>query len=780
MNSFLQWLQDFSHRRSRYERPTEKWVCGNVKNGVCCPQGPDANGQCKVTCLCTPYKKGDRWYCSRSELNGGPCDPGPGPDGKCGCPIVPCTPVLSVRARRGRVAFLVFAAAVGTLFCIFSLYRPSVVVSPGPLNAHHAPLGSNCAQCHGSVDKGFIQWTLTSQKGFKQNERCLTCHSNFNKPDFPRIHSIPKGDLAELRDQMKHSPGGRSLVHQISAAITPSVPHDSDGNLECARCHREHHGADANISDLSNTQCQSCHSRQFDSFKHGHPELGRVVLATADIYDMGEFKKHLLEKRNQQGSISQAIWTAMPKQLQDDLSSGSSGDQPQLVKASLISTMNGFLQQEGRKKKGNNVFQNQREARIALQAEFQDDLSPNFLYPYQRRTRIAFNHNSHINGYFQSTQKKAPTSCTDCHTPEDQGRNIAFKGFQQSCATCHTAQIVPNQEDKTSGFALFRIPLLDVATLKKSNISIGQYPANAQGDLTVITKLLISGDEQYREFDADLRRVATLQSWEDLSAATPEQLVAIQRIIMGLKRLYVDCAKQGKEAIRARLTKAVGSQLTPDVIDYLLKPLPMDVIKGMQSKAIPNLEQEMSAAGNHPTVSLFDSADSIDYSLLYQPKKHTDNYMQTWLTVAVMSKNASAIFNSSPGVHKGFQSCVICHTVEEDENRVVSINWHTWSEKTNERTFTKFAHAPHLTTQCQQCHIIEARVDNDRFKNSFQRLTPVSFEPVFQSMNKDMCTKCHVPQKTGESSGDSCLLCHRYHVGHYESRVPQSTKFSKK
>ena len=138
-----------------------------------------------------------------------------------------------------------------------------------------------------------------------------------------------------------------------------------------------------------------------------------------------------------------------------------------------------------------------------------------------------------------------------------------------------------------------------------------------------------------------------------------------------------------------------------------------------------------------------------------------------------MSKNAKAIFEGSPQLHRSFQSCVICHTVEEDENHQVSINWHTWSENLTERGFTKFAHTPHATLQCQQCHVVEAKVDAERFKNSFKRLNPLSFEPVFQSMDKASCVNCHVSQTVG----DSCLLCHQYHIGKYEQRMAKSRNF---
>jgi Zn finger protein HypA/HybF involved in hydrogenase expression len=53
--------------------------------------------------------------------------------------------------------------------------------------------------------------------------------------------------------------------------VIPATPSD---NVQCAVCHREHHGVDIDITKMTNNQCQTCHQRQFTSFAVGHPELG--------------------------------------------------------------------------------------------------------------------------------------------------------------------------------------------------------------------------------------------------------------------------------------------------------------------------------------------------------------------------------------------------------------------------------------------------------------------------------------------------------------------------
>ncbi len=63
-------------------------------------------------------------------------------------------------------------------------------------------------------------------------------------------------------------------------------------------------------------------------------------------------------------------------------------------------------------------------------------------YPYKRRTRIAFDHNSHIGKHFLGEFKKeAPTTCTACHKPDDAGQTMRTGNFETTCASCHAQQI---------------------------------------------------------------------------------------------------------------------------------------------------------------------------------------------------------------------------------------------------------------------------------------------------------------------------------------------------
>ena len=113
-------LQAFDYRRSPYERPNQKWVCGRLAEGAPCHIGPDGRGHCRADFACRPAKVDDRWRCARSELAGGKCEQGPLPDGTCCVAIPSCRPRLSWRGRRGAIARWVAAVTVGAVLTIMS------------------------------------------------------------------------------------------------------------------------------------------------------------------------------------------------------------------------------------------------------------------------------------------------------------------------------------------------------------------------------------------------------------------------------------------------------------------------------------------------------------------------------------------------------------------------------------------------------------------------------------------------------------------------------------
>jgi hypothetical protein len=295
-------LQKFGLDDSRYERPNQKWVCGRLREGTPCRQGPDARGRCVVIAECQPVKHDDRWQCTRPADAGGKCALGPLPDGTCSHPIEPCAPVRSLRARRGQVAFWSSVLSLGLLIvAIFSPHRWALI-NPGPLSRAHAqllaegagasrragiaateetPARLGCANCHTAAEGGPGTWLLAAtSSGRSDVEKCRACHFRSSPgesldPNILAPHSLAPEHPKLQRVSYSGAAPDRRPRHAF-LALAASIPKAVDGGLACATCHHEHRGSDSGaprLTSMSDQACQVCHRVQFQSFSIGHPEF---------------------------------------------------------------------------------------------------------------------------------------------------------------------------------------------------------------------------------------------------------------------------------------------------------------------------------------------------------------------------------------------------------------------------------------------------------------------------------------------------------------------------
>ena len=266
-------LQKFGFKESKYERPQDRWLCGHLADGRPCTRGPDRNGRCRVTTVCTPRQENGRWQCRRSAQEGGPCERGPFPDGRCCLTMTPCQPQPSLRTRRGRAARWASALAVGIVALLLGAGTASKYVMPGPLTSPHAGL-TDCSSCHAGAGPGRMDWmhTLVQTVPAEQNAKlCLGCHTMGAQPFAP--HSHPVDDLKRLTETSRETAKGSSgLLHRVGLARTVSLPAGGE-KVYCAACHKEHQGEFKDLKQVSNERCQTCHVSKFGSFATSHPEF---------------------------------------------------------------------------------------------------------------------------------------------------------------------------------------------------------------------------------------------------------------------------------------------------------------------------------------------------------------------------------------------------------------------------------------------------------------------------------------------------------------------------
>ena len=420
-------------------------------------------------------------------------------------------------------------------------------------------------------------------------------------------------------------------------------------------------------------------------------------------------------------------------------------------------------------------------------------------YPFTRRTRIFFDHISHLEKHFQDAQAKAnaPGSCLGCHQTDAAGRLMLVKNFAATCAACHGRQIQGEGRADAPGVAVLRVPGLDARTLGERGLRIGDWPEQAEGKLTPFMQVLLSSDAKTSEAIKTLAKVDLL----DLLDAKTNELKAAEQLVWGVKELFFDLTTKGQAALRERLAVVLHRELSAEELTRLAGQLPVDAVASAQTEWFPNLLTEVplhreggplppakpaptatkaaadkrSAGGSKPV-----SPDNWvarggwyrsrnDYAVLYRPTGHADKFLQAWLDLSGAAQSQSpgtpvtALFKSlsatqAPGV------CIKCHSVDADTDQRWTVNWHPAGPVT-EHTFTKFSHRSHFSLLnqegCQMCHKLAPQAAYQKaFENNF---SPTVFTSNFKPISKAVCSSCH----TAAGAGDGCLKCHDYHIGNF-------------
>jgi hypothetical protein len=722
-------LQEFDFRESNYERPNQEWECGWTAQGESCHIGPDCSGTCQAHRECVPYKDGDRYKCARPKNFGGRCDLGPRPDGNCSQRVVECQPVRTLRNRRKLFTFTVAVLALGSCLIMFGGSWGNSFSSPGELTLQHRPKSKECASCHTAANGTFAQWVgavMDSKPKSHDSQQCLKCHDKLGSQPL-MAHGMDAEHLKSMRQKMRDAsePGKQPFVYALLDKAARN-PLDEKNGLACALCHQEHRGQKFDLTQMSNVQCQSCHSAKFHSFSDGHPEF------------------------------------------------------------------DGF--------------------------------------PYQRRSRLYFDHVTHFQVHFKSFERVKPgailprglrdygdganpsaQSCRSCHQPDSSGRMMPIRGFEHSCAACHGAEI---EEDDLPGVQLLALPMQDSKLLTADGATIGQWPtltaANGaksnENSVLPLMEILLSADRDYLKARKDLielrkRRQNGSENPDDLNA---QQADALQRKVWSIKRLIHRLGTSNELANEKRLNylkpifKSDGDAALLQTLSASLfrDPTFVNALKTAQTSWFSNLDQEIGLLqeGNPPKhepivvppdATPNDSssgwyASLPDGALRYRVTGHSDRLVRAILDLAgrvphlLDTAAAKSAARPSPfgelGPTASFR-CLGCHTVDKQDDGRLEINWVGRHVSPDSQSFTKFSHAPHLTllskNNCSKCHsqqkdINFARAEFVNYREMFAANTDPhsALTSGFAPISKKTCTECHTSQRVG----DSCLKCHNYHV----------------
>ncbi|MEE2980335.1 MAG: hypothetical protein VYA71_02200 [Pseudomonadota bacterium] len=240
----------FRFDRSPYERPNFKFRCGRgAAWGKPCVRGPNPDGSCGGTATCNPIKnQNGRFECRRPAIAGGPCSDGPLPDGTCALRQPPCTPRRSLRGLRGRLGLLALGLVLALVLGLSGISSGRIAGisswDPGPLTTGHASFiaAGDCTACHAQHNSGPTNWITAVFSDSDITGKCTECHV-FGGP-----------------------------ARQAHNRINPDRP--DIGETTCQMCHTEHKGEFANIVEINDVQCATCHETKFSSFSTSHPAFG--------------------------------------------------------------------------------------------------------------------------------------------------------------------------------------------------------------------------------------------------------------------------------------------------------------------------------------------------------------------------------------------------------------------------------------------------------------------------------------------------------------------------
>ncbi len=226
-------LQKFGWKKSSYERPSDKWVCGQLCDGTPCEFGPTSRGRCQN---------------SSNQ----------------------CQPKRSLLQRRRIATMSVAALSLAACLLLWS-GRSTNAISPGEISSHHASAEIGCSACHSAASHDWTGFVFTSGTSLEDSSLCLKCHTELGENPL-QTHGISPELIASFTEK-NSSPSdlNPTLFQTVTAKLAAG---HSQQEHACSECHREHHGIQNNLQEFANNKCQSCHADQFHSFESGHPDLG--------------------------------------------------------------------------------------------------------------------------------------------------------------------------------------------------------------------------------------------------------------------------------------------------------------------------------------------------------------------------------------------------------------------------------------------------------------------------------------------------------------------------
>lgn len=216
---------------------------------------------------------------------------------------------------------------------------------------------------------------------------------------------------------------------------------------------------------------------------------------------------------------------------------------------------------------------------------------PEFVdYSQKRRSRIAFDHNSHSLKHFPS--KHSEFNCRQCHV-NDSFQNVKrLVPYEEACAKCHQDQILESGQD---GLALIALPMLDTQAIEDANLDIGTWPMAATGDfdgpIPPVMRILLTADVQAAPV---LERLGRGFEFADIDPTKVDDVKDAVELVWAIKRLLYDLSLEGPNAARKRLESVLKTDVSDQSMQQMMKELDEAVFQNAIKRWIPKLHVEVA------------------------------------------------------------------------------------------------------------------------------------------------------------------------------------------
>ena len=755
-------------------KPSQSWVCGYTDLGQCCRSGPTCDGRCGRTIVEEPSPTASQADATASESPA--------------VELPPCIPRRSLAIRRQSLRLNLAILTGGLLMLCMTLPSREKIFVPGELSSKHAQILDNtvasqrCGLCHPtSHAAGDDQSATPALSGLlnsarrliendgRQDQLCMQCHQGHMPAAANRDPHDLSPEMWRKLQQTTSTPWQlvSTRTASDSSSATASTTSDQSGlaKTSCAMCHNEHHGRGFDIKLISDSRCQACHQRQFESLASGHPEFKDfpVDRPRGLAFSHGAHAENHFPKKNRDfdckachvnaTSVSAGSLDVVTRSLSFEHACASCHEQP--IRAA---TVDGW-------------------AAVQLPSiEPEDATSDAELRNWPGTARYGYD--GVVSPVMRALLMADAPAASALESLPASGKILELSSIASVRAsvarTLSAATKRLLEETARDGQAAW------IARLQKVTRTHLNRDLTAQ-DQTLITSMVAG-------LPPDLFRHVESQ-W--FGATLPLAQIDKSPIDQGRGRLIAAASKLSPQSTPSSSTPPTGNDdLLSDTnsVDDSLLGTPEPESQKPKTKLVKGATH-LTGGGWY--------ADQATMSIRYMPSGHADPTLAAWslwwsmmeshkpvlptgdaerlaqqLTLspsAMSTENRRALSDWVPG------NCAQCHQLGRVATKFVSAtkptpiadHYQVPERSAAVREFTKFQHSPHLTlpalSDCRYCH-------QDKKQQPVVQLSALTnHHPAmseFATMKTSQCAACHRPG----GANDRCVQCHNYHVNEVGSR----------